>query len=426
MDVQDSKLENGTRVVTATMPHVESATVGIWVGVGARHESNNLAGISHLIEHMLFKGSKKRSAVEISRAVEGRGGYLNAFTQEESTCYYAHVPYDFQDQTLDVLSDMYLNPRLDKTDIEKEKGVVVEEIMMYRDQPQHMVQEMLGQALWKGHPLGRPISGSPETVKSMTRDDLLNYKNGSYVADNTVFAFAGRLSHDACVEKVRKYVARLKPKARHICRQVTAAVKQDAMVLQAKDIEQAHLALGVRLSFGMDDRRRYTLRVLNVVLGENMSSRLFQIVREKHGLAYSVHSSFQLLQETGALVISAGLDRKRRVKAVELITGQLAIFREQPVSASELRRARDYIIGQIRLGLESTRNQMMWIGDNIMGHGKFIPPEDVIKAVSAVTADDIRTLAISILKRPLISFSMIAPNLSEQDEAGFRKGLASL
>jgi predicted Zn-dependent peptidase len=426
MDVHESKLGNRVRIISAPMPHVESASIGIWVGVGARHESNRQAGISHFIEHMLFKGTKKRSASDISRDIEGHGGYLNAFTQEENTCYYAHVPYDHFDRTLDVLSDMYLNPRLDEADIAKEKGVVIEEIMMYRDQPQHMVQEMLGEALWKKHPIGRPISGSPETVKSMTRTDILTYKSDKYVTDNTVFAFAGKLDHEACVRKVEKYVAGLRSKTRPGCVLVTAGVSQDAVALKAKEIEQAHLAIGVRLPFGAEDKRRYVLRVLNVVLGENMSSRLFQVVREKYGLAYYVSSSFQLLRETGALVISAGLDRKRRGKAVDLIVGEVEKMKKQPVTQAELRRAKDYIVGQIRLGLESTRHQMLWIGDNMMAHGRFVPPENVIKAVSAVTAADLQRLARSILKCGWTSLAMIAPGLSKDDEAGFRKSLATL
>jgi predicted Zn-dependent peptidase len=426
MDVRESRLGNGIRIITSEIPRVESVTLGIWVGVGGRHEPARFSGASHLIEHMLFKGTKKRSARDISRAIEGRGGYLNAFTQEDNTCYYASIPSEWLGLTLNILTDMYLNARFDLKDVEKEKGVVLEEIMMYRDQPQHVVQEILGKAMWKGHPIGRPISGTPETVKGMTRGDLVRYKDAKYVSANTVFAIAGKLDHDACVEMVAGHVAHRKPATKPAWQKVTSNIGQDSITLRSKEIEQAHLALGIRLPFGTEDRRRYTLKVLNVVLGENMSSRLFQVVREKHGLAYHISSSFQLLQDTGALVVSAGLDRKRPRRAVELIANEVTRLKERPVPGDELKRAKDYVCGQIRLGLESTRHQMMWVGDNIMAHGRFVPPEDVINAISAVTPEDVQHFACTFLRRSKSTLAMVAPNLPDAAKKQYTAALAKL
>lgn len=425
MDARETTLANGVRVATSVLPRVESVTFGIWVRVGARYESKKLSGASHFIEHLLFKGTRKRSAGDISRAIEGRGGYLNAFTQEENTCYYARVAYDQLWKALDVLCDMYLNSRFDKAEIDKERGVIVEEIMMYRDQPQHVVQEILGKSLWQGHPLGRPIIGTPATLAAMNRKTMLDFRAQKYVPANTLFAFAGRLDHDACVKKVAQFVGRLKHRAAPSCRHVTASVPQENVVLESRDIEQAHLALGIRL-FGRRDKRRYALRVLSAVLGENMSSRLFQTVREKYGLAYSVHSSCHLYNESGALVVSAGLDKKRTQKAIELILRELVRLKEQPIGDRELKRAKDYVVGQLRLGLESTTHQMLWLGDNIMSHERVMKPEETIKRISSVTAEDVQKLALSVIKRRRVSLAMISPNIGRQDEPGMKKMLRVL
>ncbi|MBN1557943.1 MAG: insulinase family protein, partial [Lentisphaerae bacterium] len=310
MNVCQSTLENGIRIITAAMPHVESAALGVWVGVGSRCETRVQAGVSHFIEHLLFKGTGRRSARDISRVIEGRGGYLNAFTQEESTCYYARVAFDQFNRALDVLTDMIVDPRLDPADVDKERGVIIEEIMMYRDQPRHVVQEMLSRALWPGHPLGRAVIGTPESLAGMNRAQIRAFKERHYVPSRLVVAFAGRVEHNRCVDRVAEGLGRLKGTEPRRPRRVTHKVAQTRFDIQGKPIEQAHLAMGFRL-FGRRDPRRYTLRILNAILGENMSSRLFQVVREKHGLAYSVHSCVHLFQETGVLEVSAGLDRRR-------------------------------------------------------------------------------------------------------------------
>ncbi|MBN2302729.1 MAG: insulinase family protein [Lentisphaerae bacterium] len=425
MDVECTTLTNGLRVVTSSLPHVESVTFGIWIGAGGRHESNRQAGMSHFIEHLLFKGTKKRSAKDITVAIEGRGGYLNAFTQEENTCYYARVAYDKLWYALEVLTDMYLNASLPPDELEKERGVIIEEIMMYKDQPQHMVQEILTDALWKNHPLGRPIIGFPKTVAAMTRRDISEYRARMYVPCNTIFAFAGKVNHTECVRKVRELVKRPSGTSLRRERPASSRVKQRTLALQTKDIEQSHLAMGIRI-FGKNDRRRYPLRLLNTVLGENMSSRLFQVVREQHGLAYSVHSSFQLYKETGALVVSAGLDRKRHDKAFSLIIKELNRLKRRPVGSRELKRAKDYVIGQLRLGMESTTYQMMWLGENIMSYGRVILPSETIKIISKITASDIRDLAETIIKGAKTSVAMISPDLSGKDETRIRKELSSL
>lgn len=410
VDARITKLPNGIRVATCSIPYVQSVSLGIWVGAGARYESEDVAGISHFIEHLLFKGTRKRSPLDISREIEGRGGYLNAFTQEESTCYYSRVPYDQLWRALDVLSDMYLNAEFASSEIKREKGVILEEIMMYRDQPQHLCQEGLSGALWKGHPLGRPVVGSPETIQAMNRKSVLEFRRAKYVPSNTVIALAGKVDHDACVERVAKFCGRLKNRRKPSPRAASARTGQKAMAVREGDLEQAHVALGIRL-FGRLDERRYALRLLSAVLGENMSSRLFQVVREKHGLAYSVHSSCHLFRDTGALTITAGLDRRNYVKAMKLITKELSRLKKSKIGVGELKRAKEYLIGQIRLGMESTTSNMMWLGDHTLSYGRLIAPEETINTVSKVTADDINRLANAVLKPRRISVSIVSPKL---------------
>jgi len=421
MNVRQTRLPNGLRVITSAMPHVQSVTFGVWVGVGARHESHALAGASHFIEHMLFKGTPSRSAKSISEAIEGYGGYLNAFTQEESTCFYARVAHDRLNHSLDVILDMIMNASFGAPELQRERGVILEEIMMYKDRPSHWVQELLSSSLWVDHPAGRPIIGSTHSVGNMPRAALVRYKKAGYTPGNIVVSLAGNLDHDRCVQFVRDMTGRMrrgpgKPRQQS----VTPSTRMAHMTVATKDIEQAHLAMGFRL-FGREDDRRYTLRVLNAILGENMSSRLFQVVREQHGLAYSIHSGADLLSGTGSLTISAGLDRRQVAKALRLILKEVVKIRLKRVGARELRRAKDYVVGQMKLGLESTTQQMLWMGDTLMSHRKFIAPETSMTALQNVTADDISKLARSVLRKRALCIALVSPD----SEANMRKMIRS-
>ncbi len=413
LDVRESRLSNGLRIVTSSQPGVEGVTLGVWVGVGGRYEAKRISGVSHFIEHLLFKGTSKLSAKEISQAIEGHGGYFNAFTAEENTCYYAHVSYDQMPRALDILTDMYLNPRFDKDDIKRERSVIIEEIMMYRDQPNQVVQEMLGELLWKDHSLGRPLIGTPDIIGRITRPEILDFKKKKYVPANTMLVFAGRVEHEDCVKRVRKLLGRVKKGRAPVVRKITSKVGQGRIAWQQKDVEQMQLALGVRC-FGYRSRKRHALKLLTVILGGNMSSRLFQVVREKHGLAYAVHAGAHLLADTGVLVVSAGIDHKRKKKAIDLIIREIVRLKERPVGRSELRRAKDYVIGRLRLGLEGTMQQMLWVGENMMAHDNFVTPEEIINAMESVSAEDIHCLANSLLMERRISVASIAPGLNSE------------
>ena len=378
--VQLTTLPNGARVITAPQPDAESVAVGFWVGVGGRHETPAVAGASHFIEHMLFKGTRRRTAREISQAIEGRGGYLNAYTQEDATCYYARIPHERLGEAVDVLTDMYREPKFAPSDIDRERGVIVEELRMCHDQPQQVVQEQLMDGLWSGHPLGRPLVGTEQTLRAMTRAGLDGFRRRHYQPGNTVFGMAGRLDHAACVALVKDAIGR-QPAGR-ACRfkRVDRTVPQQRLRIARREIEQVHAAVGFR-GFGRHDHRRFALRMLNSILGENMSSRLFQIVREKHGLAYAVQSSFQLFDETGVLEISAGLDRARAQDALRLIAREVARLRDKPVSRDELRRTRD-----------------------------------VLAKLMAVTAEDLQQVASCVCDPRRLTLSLVVPEKDAADD----------
>ncbi len=425
LDYQETTLPNKVTVLSARMPQVRSVACGIWVGVGGRYESARQSGASHFIEHLLFKGTPKRSARAISQAIEGRGGYFNAFTQEEATCYYSRISAKHAWKTLDVLADMYLNPRFAPSDINKERGVIIEEIMMYRDQPHQLVQDFLGELIWTDHPVGRPLIGTPENIARMTRDEILAFKDRKYTGGNTRVAFAGMVNHEECVEKVGEMFGALKKRPAPRYKPVDKDTRQRTLHVHKKEVEQTHLALGFRL-FGRHDPRRFVLKLLSVILGENMSSRLFQVVREKHGMAYSVHSSMHMFEETGALVVSAGLERARTDKALQLIFGEFARMMDRPAAARELKRAKDYAIGQLEIGLESTINQMMWIGENNLSYRRLIQPDEVMQRIQEVTAEDIQQLARSIFKTKRTSVAMVTPNEPGPQEKQIDRAMALL
>ena len=424
-NVQVTVLKNGATVVSSSNAEAESVAVGIWVGVGGRHEKASVNGVSHFLEHMLFKGTPTRSALAISQAIEGRGGYLNAFTQEEGTCYYARLPYEYLPQAFDVLSDMYLNASVKEDDFNRERDVILEEIKMYQDLPQHVVQEKLQEVMVKGHALGAPLSGDEATLRKMSRETLLRYKAQAYAPGSTVFAFAGRLEHAACVACVEKAIGGVR-KARGLdFKRVDGTVKQEHLALVKKEIAQVHAVVGFRV-FGRHDDRRYALRVLNGILGENMSSRLFQSVRERRGLCYSIQSSFQLFEETGVFTVSGGFDVQRAVAALRLTAKEIRRLMDTKVTAPELKRTKDYLLGSFRLGLEGTGNQMMYIAESLLNYGRVVRPEETIAGIQAVTADDVRRVAEDVFEPSRMTLSLVVPTTQPESEDDWRACLSVL
>jgi predicted Zn-dependent peptidase len=412
------RLPNGLTVATAEMPHMTSVSLGLWVGVGGRYEPAEVNGVCHFIEHLLFKGTRRRSARQISQDVEGIGGYLNAFTSEEMTCYHSKARHDRFDELLDVLTDMFLNSKFDPVEIDKERGVIKEELAMYLDQPQQRVQELLNETLWPDQPLGRPLTGTEKTLDGLTRSRLVDYQRSNYVAGRTIIAAAGRVKHRDVVRAVSRLAKKFPAGAGPRFVPVTVNQTRPNVRLFTRETEQTQLALGIR-ACSRHDPRRYALRLLNTILGENMSSRLFQVIREDRGLAYSIYSSPGFFEDAGTLTISAGLDLDNLTKTLKLITRELKRLTETPPAAAELRRARDYVIGQIDLGLESTDNQMMLLGEQLIGYGKLTSPETAKRRISGVKAGEIRAVARDFFRPDRLNLALVSPLKSS-------RGLADL
>jgi len=408
-----SHLDNGLTVATADMPHMTSVSVGLWVGVGSRYEPAALNGVCHFIEHLLFKGTRKRSAREISQAVEGIGGYMNAFTGEESTCFHARAGHERFDELLDVLMDMFLDSKFASADIAKERQVIKEEIAMYLDQPQHLVQELLNATLWPDQPLGKPITGTARTLDAMTRLRLLSYLHENYTAGSALIVAAGRIKHGHLVRSMGRYAARFQTRGRPAFPPARNEQRGPNIRLFTKDTEQTQLELGIR-TCSRHDSRRYALRLLNAILGENMSSRLFQIIREDRGLAYSIYSTPSFFADTGDLVISAGLDADNLTKTLRLVTRELRRLTRSLASAVELRRARDYAIGQMDLSLESADNQMHWLGEQLLAYGRVFRPAEIKRRLRAVTASQVRAVASDFFRPERLNLALVSPLKSDK------------
>jgi len=390
------------------MPHMASISVGLWIGVGGRFEPVQLNGASHFIEHMLFKGTNRRTPRQISQAVEGIGGYLNAFTGEENTCFYAKASSDKFEQLTDVLMDMFLHSRFDPGEVDKEREVIKEELAMYLDQPQHLVQDVLNETMWPHHPLGRSLTGSVRSLNRLARKHLLQFRRQNYVAPVIVVAAAGNVPHARVVRAIKHLARELAPGKRPAFLHADSDQREPRVRFVPKQTSQLQLALGLRVC-SRHEERRFALRLLNTLLGENASSRLFQVLREEHGLTYSIHSSVSHFDDVGCLTISAGLDSSELSKTLKLIIRELRRCVQTPPTLKELRQARDYLIGQMDLALESTDNQMMWLGEQLLGYGKVIPAEEIKRRVYEVTPAQVRQAARDFIRPERLSAAIVSP-----------------
>jgi predicted Zn-dependent peptidase len=391
--------------------------VGIWCAVGARFESARLSGISHFVEHLLFKGTKQRTARQISEEVEGVGGDLNAFTDEERTCYYAAASADHFPRVATVLADMYRNSRFESAEIERERGVIVEEIEMVRDEPVQYVHELLSEQTWKGHALARPITGTKKTLASITRKDLLHHLRSYYHAGQTIFTAAGAVDHDEVVKQATKLLGMLPKHSRSLrlsAMRPPAPQTAPRIFIAARESQQSQLAISFR-GVGVIDPRRHAASLLNIILGGNMSSRLFQELRESRGLCYSISSSLSTYADCGSFDISLGLDEGNVTKALKLILKECDRIVAKGISAAELRRACDYSIGTSRMALERAATQNYRLGTLLLTHGRIISPEEVYATLAKVTTSEIQSVAREIFDRKTISLAMVGQGPSKEE-----------
>lgn len=402
-----SDLSNGITVVTLSRPQAESVQVAIHARVGSRNESEALGGASHLIEHMLFKGTPRRNAKAISQAIESQGGAINAYTDRDNTCYYANVPYDKADVALDVLADLFYNASFDPKELDRERHVVAEEIRMYDDQPDSVALDRLASQLWPDHPLGRPILGPLDGVLSMPRAALLAYRKANYAPCRTLFSFAGRVEHDACVRAVSKIAGRLRnPKGLRDPEPFSQTLPQEPFALIRRNIQQTQLAFGWRVPGFAEQAEQPALAFLSCLLGETMMSRLFQSIRERRGLCYSVSSGLSLVSDSGALVVSAGCAPTKAYGGAKAILAEIRRLIEKPVGSAELRRTRDYLCGRFRLRMDGT--PIGWAAGRAL-FGLSLNPDAILEGFHAVTADAIHALARRCLRPDALSMTVVAP-----------------
>lgn len=414
---EKTTLPGGLRVITETIPHVRSASVGVWVGAGSCWEEPANAGISHLIEHLLFKGTERRSARQIAREIDGRGGNLNAFTSKENTCFYAKVLDEHLPIAVDVLADMLQHSRFDEGDIAKEKGVVIEEIKMYEDVPDDLVHDLFVEAMWRGHALGRPIVGSEETVSSLTAAQMREYMAGHYHPEHLVVAAAGHLRHGQVVDLVSQAFAPMLTAAPSRPREWPAGPVDPATsraVLKEKETEQVHLVVGVK-GLPNEHPEIYPLHLLNTVLGGSTSSRLFQEIREERGLAYSVYSYQSSFRDAGNFAVYAGVSTDAVTEVMDLIMDQLHTVGEEGIPVEELTEAKEQLKGQIMLGLESTSGRMNRLGRGELSLGRVLSPDEIMSRVDAVTPEQVKALAGRLLLREPFTLAAVGPDLTQVD-----------
>ncbi|OGO24166.1 MAG: hypothetical protein A2144_14685 [Chloroflexi bacterium RBG_16_50_9] len=402
-------MDNGLRLLTATMPQTRSVSIGFFIGAGSRYESETQAGISHFIEHMCFKGTSKRpTAMDICTAVEGVGGILNGGTDKELTVYWCKVAQTHFTTALDVLADMLLNSSFDPAEIEKERQVIIEEINMSLDSPAQRVSMLIDELLWPGHPLGRDIAGSKESVAAITREMILDYLALKYQPGNTVLAIAGGIQHSEVIDIVSRATARwanYRSKSGYMAYQEKPA---RGVLIENRDTEQTQLCLALP-GLSISHPERFKLDLLNVILGEGMSSRLFSEIRDKLGLAYSIQSYTDHLLDTGAVIISAGVDNSNLEVAITATLKELSRLKQDAVPQAELAKAKELFKGHLLLRMEDSRSVAGWMGGQEVLTGNILSVDQVMAIIDAISAVELQSLAEKLLAGEGLRLAVVGP-----------------
>ncbi|HWI55268.1 MAG TPA: pitrilysin family protein [Desulfobacteria bacterium] len=404
-------LSNGVRIVTEEIPHVRSACLGFWVGAGSRDENDDNSGIAHFIEHMMFKGTEKRTAKQIAEALDAVGGQLNAFTSKEYTCYYARVLDEHLDIAVDLLSDMFFNSLFREEDIDKEKNVIIEEIKMYEDAPDELVHDIFASTLWSGHALGKPIIGTEEIIKRLGRENLMNFKDGFYSPASLVVSVAGNVKHEEIVEILGPMFEKLR--SQPVERRYVAPKVHSSIQSRKKDTEQVHLCIGTP-GLPMDDRNTYVLHILNSVLGGGISSRLFQEIREERGLAYSVYTYQSSYRDAGLFSVYAGLSQNNLNEVISLVAKEMKDFRLNGITKDELDRAKQQIKGSMYLGLENVSNRMSRIGKSELCLNRIVTVDEAVQKINDVSLQSVKDLADYMFKSENIVVTSIGPEIDSK------------
>ena len=410
---QKTTLDNGLRVVTTTMAHTRSVTISIFIGVGSRYEAEAQAGVTHFIEHLLFKGTQKRpTAREISEAIEGVGGILNGGTDKEITVYWGKAAHSHFPLVLDVLTDILLNARFDPVDIERERQVIIDEINMGKDSPSLQVSMLIDELLWPNHPLGRDIAGNKESVTAMTRDMMLDYMADQYLPSNTVIAIAGNIQHQEAVTAVSQALGGWTSQQPHSGYLPYEEQRNPRLQVERRDTKEAHLCLALP-GLSLLHPKRFTLDLLNVILGEGMSSRLFVEIRDKLGLAYTIHSYVEHLLDSGSIIIHAGVEPKNLSLVIRAILDQLSQLKEL-VPESELSKAKELSKGRLLLRMEDSRNVAGWMGGQEILTGRILSVDEVASIIDAITAEELSQLAQELLVGNRLRLAVVGPVADEE------------
>ena len=404
-------LSNGIRVISEDIDHVRSISIGVWVLSGSRYEDSTTNGTAHFIEHMLFKGTESRSAFEIASAIDSVGGMMNAFTGKELTSFYIKIPDYHLAMAIDLLADIFINSRFDEEEISKEQSVVLQEINMIEDSPDDYIHDFFENVFWNGHPLGLPVLGTKDLIASLKRKTLLDFFNARYKGDNLVIAAAGNLKHKEFLDLINQSFGPLSGKT--LKSPLRLPVISSKVAVLEKDLEQVHMIIGT-LAPSSTSPQRYFSFLLNAILGGSMSSRLFQEIREKRGLAYAIQSYLNPYRDTGFLGIYAGTSEDRVQLVISLILEEFKRLRNDLLTEKEIAQAKELIKGNFLLSMESTDNRMVKLAKNEIVFGRFIPPEDVIASIDAVTAEDVRNLACEIFNPDTIALVAMG-RISEKD-----------
>lgn len=411
---EKTTLDNGLRILTSTMPHTRAVSIGFFIGVGSRFEDEEENGISHFLEHMLFKGTEKRpTAREIAEAIEGVGGAINATTGRELTTYWVKVPQGHLALAIDVLVDMLQRSKLEEEEIEKERRVIIEEINMMLDLPGDWVHLLLNQLVWPGHPLGRDVTGTKESVTKIDRERMFRYLARHYHPADTVISVAGGIEHQEVVGELSSALETWPGKEREAYLPVEEAQREPRVCLGYRETEQAHLALSLQ-GIPRSHPDRFNLQLLNTVLGQGMSSRLFLEVREKRGLTYSISSYVNYLYDTGSIGVSAGVDPRRIEAALEAILGELDRLRREPVPAEELKKAQEFMKGRLLLQMEDSLAVVSWLGRQEILEDRVLTIDEVLAAVDAVTAEDIQRVASERFREESLNLAVVGPFQEEE------------
>ncbi len=402
-------LDNGLRILTTSMPHTRSVSVGIYTGVGSRYETQAQCGISHFIEHMMFKGTQRRpTAQKIAEDIEGLGGVLNAWTDNEVTVYWAKVADQHFPVALDVLLDMFRHSKFAAQDIEKERQVIIQEISREMDTPEAWVHTLIRRLIWPEHPVGRDTAGTKESVSAITRPDILDYIAHNYTPRNTVISLAGKLDHGTVVEQLAQSLAAWQSEPKPSFLPAADAARGPRVRVELKETEQAHLCVGMR-GMSMNDPDRYKLHLLNVILGEGISSRLFLEIRERRGLAYSVGSYVSYLRDTGGVVLYAGVPPKKAADTISAMMEQLSLLCEKEVPQPELNKAKEFTKGHTLLRMEDTFANADWVAQQEVSDRELLTVDQVIERLDAVTTADVQRIAQQLFATETLNLATIGP-----------------